>query len=48
MSNLVNAFEDSTWDHAERMYLRHVDDVLARGKDEDRTCQSHQPRSSAA
>lgn len=34
MSNLVNAFDDSTWDHAERAYFHYVDDVLARGKDE--------------
>ena len=34
MSNLVNAFDDDTWDRTERAYFDYVDGVLARGKDE--------------
>ena len=34
MSNLVNAFDDKTWDRAERAYFDYVNDVIARGKDE--------------
>ena len=34
MSNLVNAFDDRTWDRAERAYFDYVDGVMARGKDE--------------
>lgn len=34
MSNLVNAFDDNTWDPAERAYFEYVDAVIARGKNE--------------
>lgn len=34
MSNLVDAFDDRTWDRAERAYFDYVDEVMARGKDE--------------
>ena len=34
MSNLVNAFDDTTWDRTERAYFGYVDDVMSSGKDE--------------
>ena len=34
MSNLVNAFDDNTWNAAERAYFKYVDKVIDGGKDE--------------
>lgn len=34
MSTLIDAFDENTWDGAERAYFEYVDDVIARGKDE--------------
>ena len=34
MSNLVNAFDSSTWDAAERAYFQYVDGVIAKGKNQ--------------